>query len=87
MIITETYTPCQSGPVPDEKKRRNLCFGDSLTWGSDPAGGPRLPGRWASSIVRYFLKEKSRKPLLLRGFRDFRDHSHSMVATGFGERS
>ena len=45
MIITETYRPRQNGLIPDEKKRRILCFGDSLTWGSDSAGGPRLPGR------------------------------------------
>ena len=28
-------------------KTENLCFGDSLTWGDDPASvGHRLPGRW-----------------------------------------
>ena len=54
MIITETYTPRQNGLIPDEKKRRILCFGDSLTWGSDPAGGPRLPGRWPR-VLQYEL--------------------------------
>ena len=27
-------------------KKRIVCFGDSLTWGADPAGGPRLEERW-----------------------------------------
>ena len=27
-------------------KKRIICFGDSLTWGADPAGGPRLEDRW-----------------------------------------
>ncbi|MBO4389976.1 MAG: hypothetical protein J5825_03875 [Lachnospiraceae bacterium] len=26
--------------------RKIICFGDSNTWGYDPAGGGRLPGRW-----------------------------------------
>jgi len=54
MIITETYSPGWNDLIYDEKKRRILCFGDSLTWGSDPAGGPRLPGRWPR-VLQYEL--------------------------------
>ena len=31
-------------------KKRILCFGDSLTWGSDPCGGPRLEERWPMTL-------------------------------------
>ena len=31
-------------------KKRILCFGDSLTWGSDPNGGPRLEERWPMTL-------------------------------------
>lgn len=46
MIFTESSNAHPSF-IPDEMKPRILCFGDSLTWGSDPAiSGHRLPGRW-----------------------------------------
>ena len=54
MIFTETFTPGPHGFIPDEKKLRILCFGDSLTWGSDPAGGPRLSNRWPR-VLQYEL--------------------------------
>lgn len=44
MILTDAF-------IPDENKRRILCFGDSLTWGDDPATvGHRLPGRWPRTL-------------------------------------
>ena len=54
MIFTETQTAGISGFIPDEKKSRILCFGDSLTWGADPAGGPRLSVRWPR-VLQYAL--------------------------------
>ena len=54
MIITETAPMNLSTFIPDEEKYRILCFGDSLTWGSDPAGGPRLPTRWPR-VLQYTL--------------------------------
>ena len=53
-MITETHNPHQPGFVPEEIRRRILCFGDSLTWGSDPAGGPRLSCRWPR-VLQYEL--------------------------------
>lgn len=51
MLFTETSAHL---PVPEETGRRVLCFGDSLTWGSDPAGGPRLSVRWPR-VLQYDL--------------------------------
>ena len=46
MIFTESSNAHPSF-IPDEMKPRILCFGDSMTWGSDLAiRGHRLPGRW-----------------------------------------
>ena len=47
MLFTETASNHQSTFIPDGVKPRVLCFGDSLTWGDDPAlPGHRLPTRW-----------------------------------------
>ena len=47
MIVTQTAPTLQPTFVPDDIKSRILCFGDSLTWGDDPAqSGHRLPHRW-----------------------------------------
>jgi len=54
MIFTETGTTRFSSFIPDDMKSRILCFGDSLTWGSDPAGGPRLSVRWPR-VLQYAL--------------------------------
>ncbi len=51
MICTETATDRQPTFIPDDIKYRILCFGDSLTWGDDPACvGHRLPHRWPVSL-------------------------------------
>lgn len=52
MIVTQTSATRQGAFIPDDCVRRVLCFGDSLTWGSDPAGGPRIPGRWTRVLQR-----------------------------------
>ena len=54
MIFTETGTTRFSSFIPDDIKARILCFGDSLTWGSNPAGGPRLSVRWPR-VLQYAL--------------------------------
>lgn len=54
MIFTEASTPRQNPLIPGEIKNRILCFGDSLTWGADPAGGPRLSIRWPR-VLQYDL--------------------------------
>ena len=33
-------------------KKRILCFGDSNTWGYDPATGERFEGRWPKELAR-----------------------------------
>lgn len=54
MIFTESSNAHPSF-IPDEMKPRILCFGDSLTWGSDPAiSGHRLPGRWPRVLQATF---------------------------------
>lgn len=51
MIFTETATSSKPTFIPDEIKSRILCFGDSLTWGDDPAMvGHRLPRRWPVAL-------------------------------------
>ena len=51
MIFTETAPTHQSTFIPDSLSLRILCFGDSLTWGDDPACvGHRLPHRWPVSL-------------------------------------
>ena len=54
MPFTENAHTRQPSFIPDDKKTRILCFGDSLTWGSDPAGGPRLAARWPR-VLQYAL--------------------------------
>lgn len=47
MIFTGTAPTFQPSFIPDNIKSRILCFGDSLTWGSDPSmKGRRLSCRW-----------------------------------------
>lgn len=51
MIFTQAAPTRQSTFVPDDIKSRILCFGDSLTWGDDPAeSGHRLPHRWPNTL-------------------------------------
>ena len=51
MFFTQTATDRQPTFIPDDIKPRILCFGDSLTWGDDPACvGHRLPHRWPLSL-------------------------------------
>ena len=51
MIFTQIAPTLQSTFVPDAIKYRILCFGDSLTWGDDPAqSGHRLPHRWPVTL-------------------------------------
>ena len=51
MIFTQTAQTLQPTFVPDDIKSHILCFGDSLTWGDDPAqSGHRLPHRWPLAL-------------------------------------
>lgn len=51
MTFNETAPTLPSALSPDPVKPRILCFGDSLTWGDDPAcAGNRLPHRWPVSL-------------------------------------
>lgn len=51
MIFTQTATERQPTFIPDSLSPRILCFGDSLTWGDDPAlPGHRLPHRWPVAL-------------------------------------
>ena len=51
MIFTQTAPTLQPTFIPDDIKSRILCFGDSLTWGDDPAEpGHRLPHRWPVTL-------------------------------------